>query len=81
MAEASEVRARWLEAARKVYDGQREGLLCPENQDDYLNVLWMPLPDAGGEYWLTCPGCGVHHELLVRHEHDGGQPPAAAGSG
>jgi hypothetical protein len=70
--EIADTRARWLEVARQVYGGQREGLLCPENQDAFLTVLWVPFRDVvGGEYWLRCPGCGAHNELLVRHEHNG----------
>jgi hypothetical protein len=67
-----EVRARWLDAARRVDDGERENLLCPEHQDGYLEVRWVPAQDGvGGEYWLRCPACGAGNELLVRHRRPG----------
>jgi len=62
-----DARARWLQAARLVIGGQRQGLRCPENQDGDLEVTWAAFPDqTGGEYWLRCPVCGAHSEILAR---------------
>lgn len=77
----SDARARWLEAARLVVADQRQELRCPENQDGDLEVTWAAFPDqAGGEYWLRCPTCGAHNELLIRDheptERLGGSPAA-----
>ena len=65
--------ARWLEVARRVYNGERgENLLCPDHQDGYLEVRWVPAEDGvGGEYWLRCPVCGASNEMLVRHRRPG----------
>jgi len=63
----SGVRARWLEAARQVVGGHQQGLRCPEHQDGDLEVTWAAFPDQpGGEYWLRCPVCGAHNEVLIR---------------
>jgi hypothetical protein len=63
-------RARWLEAARMVVAGNRQGMRCPENQDGDLEVIWAGFHDQpGGEYWLRCPECGAHNEILIR-DHD-----------
>ena len=63
----NDAHARWIEAARLVAAGQRQGLRCPENQDGDLEVTWAAFRDqAGGEYWLRCPACGAHNELLIR---------------
>jgi hypothetical protein len=62
-------RARWLDTARLVVAGHREGLPCPENEDADLEVTWAASQDqAGGEYWLRCPGCGAHNEIVI-HDH------------
>lgn len=72
-----EVRARWIEAARLVMGGTRDGIRCPEHQDGFLEVIWAPFRDQpGGEYWLRCPVCGAHNEVLVKS--DPGPPHSGA---
>jgi hypothetical protein len=63
---SDESRSGWLEAARRVSRGDRDNLLCPERQDGYLEVRWVPFDDeSGGEYWLRCPNCEARNEILV----------------
>ncbi len=39
----SDVRARWIEAGKRVAaGGESERIPCPENQDGYLEVRWVP---------------------------------------
>ena len=41
---------RWIEAAKRIVDGDRDGILCPQNQDDILLVEWLPFSSGeGGE--------------------------------
>jgi hypothetical protein len=72
----SGTQARWLEAARLVAAGHRQGLRCPENQDGDLDVTWGAFPDqTGGEYWLRCPACGARNELLTHDPKSGPELP------
>ena len=59
-------RQAWTSAARRVLAGERGGILCPENEDEFLVVTWLPSPDQGGEYHLHCPGCGAEVYVLKR---------------
>lgn len=57
-------RERWLDVARRVANGQTEGLRCPENDDDLLMVEWISGPHPGeGEYRLYCPTYGAQNFL------------------
>ena len=67
----SEASKRWIEAAKQVGEGEREGILCPQNGDDFLVVEWIPfeIPGyPGGQWWLHCPTCGEENFMLVRHD-------------
>jgi hypothetical protein len=58
----SEAVPRWVEALKRVAAGEREGILCAQNGDDFLVVEWIPFKRpgaAGGEWWLHCPACGA----------------------
>ncbi|WP_410631251.1 hypothetical protein [Amycolatopsis sp. cmx-4-83] len=60
-------RMAWIEAAKRVSEGAREELRCPENDDDFLAVEWLPNPGGvGGEYRLHCPSCGAENWILKR---------------
>ena len=55
-------RELWIAAAARVIDGDWNGIRCPENDDDYLDIEWIPGPMSGfGEYRLRCPSCGVEN--------------------
>jgi hypothetical protein len=60
-------------------EGKREGLLCPENDDDDLVVEWLPLAEGRGEFLLRWPRCGARNFVLVGEHHelpnDEGGPP------
>lgn len=64
----NDVRSRWIEAGKQVAaGGEHVRILCPQNQDGYLEIRWVPLKHGtGGEYWLRCPICGAHNEILIR---------------
>ena len=63
----SENRRRWIDAGKRVLQGEREGILCPENQDGFLQVEWIPMSSGhGGEWRLYCPSCGVENFILQR---------------
>jgi hypothetical protein len=65
----SEASKRWIDAAKQVGEGEREGILCPQNGDDFLAVEWIPFENStGGEWWLHCPACGAQNFPLVRHD-------------
>jgi hypothetical protein len=67
--------ARWTAISRAVVEGQRTGLLCPENQDADLDIEWKPNKAnddenseqlayrRAGTTIMTCPGCGATQEL------------------
>jgi hypothetical protein len=38
----SDAGRRWIEAAKRIADGHRDEILCPQNQDDILLVEWLP---------------------------------------
>ena len=62
---------RWIEAAKRIVDGDRDGILCPQNQDDILLVEWLPFSSGeGGEWWLHCPTCKAGEFALVRHPEE-----------
>jgi len=56
-------RDAWIAAGVAVARGERSGLRCPENDDDVLDVRWLPGPAAGGagEWRLRCPTCGAQN--------------------
>ncbi|RDI59035.1 hypothetical protein [Nocardia pseudobrasiliensis] len=54
---------RWIDAAKRVGNGELEGIRCPENGDDFLEVTWIPGPGDTGEYRLRCPTCGAENFL------------------
>ena len=71
----NDIRARWIEAGKRVVEagrrvavnGESERIPCPQNQDGYLEIQWVPFENGpGGEYWLRCPLCGAHNEVLIR---------------
>jgi hypothetical protein len=65
----SESNRRWIEVGLRVDRGEREGILCPKNQDDYMKVEWLPFKSGiGGEWWVHCPTCKAENFLLQR-EH------------
>jgi hypothetical protein len=39
----SEAGRRWIEAATRFLAGDRDAILCPQNQDDILLVEWLPV--------------------------------------
>jgi hypothetical protein len=57
---------RWIEAAKMVRAGVREGLRCPENDDGDLVVTWLPAGDGRSEFRLRCASCGAENYMLVR---------------
>lgn len=62
-------RRAWVDAAKRVLAGEREGIVCPANGDAELLVDWVPFDAAvGGEYRLACPVCGETNFVLVRAE-------------
>lgn len=72
----------WIDAAEKVAVGVTDGLDCPENCDDALQVTWMPGPiPALGEYELHCPSCQAVRYLRVTRvraaDEDGAISPSA----
>ena len=68
--------AAWIEAATHVLQGGGRTTRCPENDDDDLQVEWIPGPASGsGEYWLHCPTCGA--QTFVRVNRDPPKPPHA----
>lgn len=48
-------------------NGEREGIRCPEREDDDIEVTWIPIAKDGGrgEYLLRCPTCGAVNFMLV----------------
>lgn len=55
-------RAAWIEAASRVTAGDWKEIPCPENEDDFLEVDWIPGPLSGsGEYHMRCPSCGAEN--------------------
>jgi hypothetical protein len=59
-------RSRWIDVALRVEAGERADLRCPENDDDLLEVDWIPGPFSGtGEYRLHCPTCGAQNFIRV----------------
>jgi len=74
----------WIDAAEKVAVGVTDGLDCPENRDDALQVTWMPGPiPALGEYELHCPSCQAVRYLRVtcmRAADDDGPISPSAGT-
>jgi hypothetical protein len=61
---------RWIQAARLVVKGRRDGMRCPANDDDDLVVEWLPLADGRGEFLLRCPRCGARNIVLVGERHE-----------
>ncbi len=57
-------RAAWLSVAERVLTGETTDLRCPENDDDYLEVKWIP-SSSGGEYRLRCPTCQATNFVRV----------------
>jgi hypothetical protein len=58
-------RANWLAVAEPVSAGETSGLRCPERDDDFLDVDWLPGPSTGtGEYRVRCPTCGAENFVL-----------------
>lgn len=52
-------REAWLECARSVAMGQRDGIPCPEC-GTALTVRWLPLPSGeAGDYHLFCGYCSA----------------------
>lgn len=67
----SEAGRRWIEAAVRFGNGDRDGILCPQNQDDILLAEWLPFASGeGGEWRLHCPTCKVQEFALVRHPEE-----------
>jgi hypothetical protein len=67
--EIKEITRRWTEVAKRISWGEREGILCPQNQDDIVKVEWLPFRSGvGGEWWVHCPTCKVESFILDR-EH------------
>jgi hypothetical protein len=68
----SEAGRRWIDAAiRWSRDDNRDGILCPQNQDDILLVEWLPFSSGeGGEWWFHCPTCKAENFALVRHPEE-----------
>jgi hypothetical protein len=61
----SERGRRWIEAAKRVSNGEREGIRCPENDDDFLQVEWIPTTSGdSGELRLYCPSCKAENFIL-----------------
>jgi hypothetical protein len=71
----SETSRRWIEAGTRVRNGERDGIICPQNTDYFLRVDWIPFDSddgSNGEWWLHCPTCeaqnfswsAVIHEYL-----------------
>ncbi len=60
-------RMAWIDAAKKVGAGQFDGIRCPENDDDFLEVTWISGPGKSGEYRLRCPSCGAVNFMRMAH--------------
>ena len=59
------LRAKWLEAAKKVLAGDSGSIPCPKSDDEFLVVEWLPSRDGGsGEYHLRFATYGV--ETYIR---------------
>lgn len=55
-------REAWIRAAICVSAGDRQKILCPEHEDDFLVIEWLSGGTGGaGEYWLRCPTCGAQN--------------------
>jgi hypothetical protein len=66
----SDLRSRWLEAARILGDDASATVRCPQNGDGFLAVHDVVV-DTGGdvlthERHLHCPACGAHNAVLMR---------------
>ncbi|MEP6649253.1 MAG: hypothetical protein ABJA74_04975 [Lapillicoccus sp.] len=57
---------RWVEAAKILADDPRARVLCPRNEDEYLEVTDVPLEGDTEqvERHLRCPGCGASNSIL-----------------
>jgi hypothetical protein len=52
-------------------DGSRDGILCPQNQDDILQYEWLPFRSGdGGGVAAALPTCKAEDFALVRHPED-----------
>ena len=59
-------RSAWLDVGWRVLTGEVEHLRCPENDDDFLHVVWIPGPMSGsGEFHLCCPSCRAETYIRV----------------
>ena len=59
----------WIEAARRVVSGDRDGIVCPARGDGVLVVTWLPFSDSlGGEFCMECEVCAERNFVLVRGE-------------
>lgn len=61
----SEGAKRWIEAGRRVVDGERVGLRCPQSDDGDLVIESLPAKDGRGEYRLRCQRCGAENFVPV----------------
>ena len=64
---------RWIDAWKRVGEGERNGIRCPRNDDDFLILEWVQgkVPDSPvGEWWLHCPTCGAQSFMRVASEPD-----------
>jgi hypothetical protein len=62
--ESSRVSQGWIAAAVELGRFPRENVLCPVCSDRYLEVLDVPLSEAGLiDRHLICPGCGARSVL------------------
>ncbi len=59
-------RRGWIDAGIMVTGSPSELIRCPENDDDYLVITWIPSQTPGkGEFHLKCPTCGADNYVLV----------------
>ena len=65
--DTGELKRRWIEVAKRVVRGERDGIPCPQNQDEFVQVEWIPFDsEPGGEWRIYCPSCNVQEFVLDR---------------
>jgi hypothetical protein len=58
-------RQDWIDASRRVLAGETDHIRCPENDDDFLVIDWIPGRMSAGEFYLHYPYCDVTNYIRV----------------
>jgi len=64
--DSEEQRKAWLQAGQTLASDPDAKVLCPKNEDAYLEVTDAPFP-GGFERHVMCPACRAGVSLLFRH--------------